>query len=320
MVERVPYDEFGLFHENALEYGIVFVPPVVRREFVEVEPGRRLSALVWQGSHAPGTRGPRSDAGDGPEFVFIHGGAQNAHTWDTVALALGRPIIAIDLPGHGHSDPPGSTPGGQLSITSNADDVAKVVEALAPNAIAVIGMSLGGLTTISFAARRPDLVRRAVIVDVTPGVNGVKSQAIAAFVNGPATFPSFEDLLARTIEHNPTRTESSLRRGILHNAIQLDDGSWVWRYRRNAGHGVVGEANETARPDWSSLWDDVASIRQPLMLVRGLLAQSVVDDDDEAEFVRRAPHARVEHIANAGHSVQGDTPIELARLIADFAG
>ena len=27
----------------------------------------------------------------------------NAHTWDTVALALDRPLVAFDLPGHGHS-------------------------------------------------------------------------------------------------------------------------------------------------------------------------------------------------------------------------
>ena len=79
----------------------------MRREFVEVEPGRRLSALVW---------------GDGdPELVFLHGGAQNAHTWDTVALALDRPLVAIDLPGHGHSD---GGRQGSLGLTDNAKDVA----------------------------------------------------------------------------------------------------------------------------------------------------------------------------------------------------
>src|SRR4029453_16438293 len=91
MTERVPYDEFSMFHENAEEFGLPWDgPPTVRREAVEVEPGRRLSALVW-GS------GP-------PEIVLLHGGAQNAHTWDTVALALDRPLVAVDLPGHGHSD------------------------------------------------------------------------------------------------------------------------------------------------------------------------------------------------------------------------
>ena len=54
------------------------------------------------------------------------------------------------------------------------------------------------------------------------------------------------------------------------------------------------------------------------MLVRGMRPQSVVDDADEAELRRRRPDARVEHVADAGHSVQGDTPLELAALIEDF--
>jgi pimeloyl-ACP methyl ester carboxylesterase len=47
--------------------------------------------------------------------------------------------------------------------------------------------------------------------------------------------------------------------------------------------------------------------------------QSVIDDGDEEELLRRYPSARVEHV-DAGHSVQGDQPVELARLISDFAG
>ena len=36
-------------------------------------------------------------------MVFLHGGGQNAHTWDTVIVGLGEPALAIDLPGHGRS-------------------------------------------------------------------------------------------------------------------------------------------------------------------------------------------------------------------------
>ena len=56
----------------------------------------------------------------------------------------------------------------------------------------------------------------------------------------------------------------------------------------------------------------------PLLLVRGMRPQSVVDDSDEAELLRRLPTAQVVHVADAGHSVQGDTPVELARLIDEF--
>ena len=300
-MERVPYDELGLFHENAEEFGLPFDgPPVVRREAVEVPGGRHLSALVW---------------GDAPaELVLLHGGAQNAHTWDTVAMALDRPLVAIDLPGHGHSDGPRDDVFGNLE--ANADDVATVVRALAPEARAVIGMSMGGLTTIALAHVAPELVRKVVLVDVTPGVNSDKAKAILDFVDGPEDFPDFDELLERTKLFNPTRSESSLRRGILHNALQREDGSWVWRYRRFPVSGIEDPAGRLAFP----MWDWVEEIAVPVMLVRGMRSGSVVVDEDEAELLRRQPTARVEHVEEAGHSIQGDDPLALARLLQDFVG
>ena len=73
-------------------------------------------------------------------------------------------------------------------------------------------------------------------------------------------------------------------------------------------------------PNFSFLWDAVSKLTVPLMLVRGMLPQSVVDDDDEVELLRRAPHAQVVHVPGAGHSVQGDTPLELAAIVNRFIG
>jgi pimeloyl-ACP methyl ester carboxylesterase len=297
----VPYDEFGLFHENAAEYHIPYPgPPDVRRVEVEVSPGRMVSNLVWGAEAGP------------PDLVLVHGGAQNAHTWDTVALALRRPLLAVDLPGHGHSD---GGPDGSLSVASNGRDLATVVAELAPGARAVVGMSLGGMSSIALAAHAPALVRKLVLVDITPGVNAEKAAPITNFVNGPASFDSFDELLARTIEHNPGRTESSLRRGILHNAVQREDGTWVWRYARFRAPEQGGEP--VAHPEFGDWWEAVSGLTMPVMLVRGL-AWSVVDDADVAELLRRQPSARVEGVEGAGHSIQGDRPLELAALIEDF--
>jgi pimeloyl-ACP methyl ester carboxylesterase len=303
MTERIAYDELALFHENAEEYGIPWTgPPVVARTAVEVDrpSGRAVSALLW------GT--------DSPEIVFVHGGAQNAHTWDTVALALGRPALAVDLPGHGHS---GWRDDLAYSPMTNAEDIAVAIEHLAPSAAVVVGMSLGGLTSIALAARRPDLVRKLILVDVTPGVDRGKAKAILDFVNGPQTFPSFDDIMKRTIEHNPTRTEASLRRGILHNAHQLDDGSWAWRYDRRH-RGGEGEGDVVDAIATNPLWDDLSSLAMPILLLRGSLSP-VVDDNDVAEVKRRQPTAEVVVVDGAGHSIQGDKPLELAALITGFA-
>jgi pimeloyl-ACP methyl ester carboxylesterase len=304
-VERIPYDEFGSFAENAAEFGLPYdAPPVVRRESVEVRPGYRLSALVW------GTAAP--------EIVLLHGGAQNAHTWDTVALALDRPLVAIDLPGHGHSDAGPLSAGGRLTTEDLAADVAVTIRALAPEAAGVVGMSLGGLTTLALTAVAPDLVRRVVLVDVLPTLDPRGTAAITAFVHGPESFASFEELLTRTMAHNPTRSESSLRRGILHNAVQRDDGTWVWRYARHRGGGLPAEPGPDAGHRYEALWEAVSALTVPVMLVRGMAAGSVVGDDAEKELLARRPAARVEPVAGAGHSVQGDRPVELAALIHSF--
>ena len=305
------YDELGLFHENAEEYGLPFDgPPVVRRESVVVDPasGRRLSALVW------GT--------DAPEIVLIHGGAQNAHTWDTVALALDRPLVAVDLPGHGHSD---HRDDGPFGPRENAADVEVAVRALAPDAAMVVGMSLGGLTSIALAGRAPDLVRALVLVDVTPGVDKERAAPIAQFVSGPESFESFDEILERTIEFNPTRSVQSLRRGVLHNAVQRDDGRWIWRYQRPRvmelalrEDGAPSRPDDPPVPDFTTLWDDLEGVRVPVLLAHGTTGGSVVTAEHVEEFRRRQPTGRVVAVEGAGHSLQGDTPLELAALLEDF--
>jgi pimeloyl-ACP methyl ester carboxylesterase len=305
--DRIDYDEFGLFHENAAEYGLPFdAPPVVRREFVEVAPGRRLSALVWK-------RGE-------PELVLVHGGSQNAHTWDTVAMALDRPLVAIDLPGHGHSDGPGDLREGQLSAQGNAVDVAAVVRRLAPAAQAVVGMSLGGVTTIALSAEAPELVRKVVLVDILPGIKSERARHIADFVNGPPSFTSLDELLERTARFNPTRSRSSLLRGILHNAEQQPDGTWVWRWARHRPpiSDVDPPRSEAPVTRHEELWDAVSQLAVPLLLVRGMRPDSVLGDEDEQELRRRLPSAQIAHVEAAGHSVQGDAPLELAALIEQF--
>jgi len=289
------YDEFGMLRDNAAEVGLAWrgAPPV-RRDFVDVGAGHRLSALVW--------------GAEDPELVLLHGGAQNAHTWDTVALALDLPLVAIDLPGHGHSD---WREDKAYWPADNAAGLATAIRALAPNARAVVGMSLGGVSAIALAGHAPELVRKLVIVDVTPGVDEEKASPIISFVAGPETFAGFDELLERTIAFNPTRSESSLRRGVLHNAHELPDGRWSWRYDR------FQLPEGTTAPDFGALWDEVSRIRVPTMLVRGTLS-GVVSDDDVAEFRRRQPAVRVELVDGAGHSIQGDRPLELAALIEAF--
>lgn len=281
-------DEFALLAENAEQIGATGPLPPVKR----LESGP-VSALKW-------------GAAD-PEVVFLHGGGQNAHTWDTVILGLGVPALAVDLPGHGRS---AWREDGDYGPKLNADTLAPVLREWAPAPRLIVGMSLGGLTALRLAATQPTLVPELVLVDVTPSAperheQMTKAQmGTVALVRGDRTFPSFAAMLDATVALAPSRDRKSLRRGVFHNSKQLDDGTWTWRYDSfRKGEGFEG------------LWDDVPSITMPTTLVRGANSH-FVDDEDADAFAAAAPGFQRTHVvADSGHSVQGDQPAALVEIL-----
>jgi pimeloyl-ACP methyl ester carboxylesterase len=307
------YDEFALLHENAAEWNIQFVPPVVRRNRFQLPSDEGLSYIRW-------------GLGE-PELIFLHGGAQNAHTWDSVLLALDVSAVALDLPGHGHSDRRADRNYGPWQ---NADTVAPLLESVAPRARCVIGMSLGGATAIRLVAQRPDLCRRAVLVDVTPQINDparhltTAERGTVSLIEQPPTYDSFEDMADAAVALSPLRAPSGVRRGVRHNARRLRDGRWTWRYDLFGSPTSRDAAGDDRRDnpnnwiDFTPLWNDVNSITVPTLLVRGALSPFVWDED-VAEMQRRLPALRFVAVDGAGHAVQSDRPLVLAELIRDFA-
>lgn len=290
--ELLTLDEFALLAENAAQAGVSESLPAVTR----IERGA-TSALLW---------------GSGPRVVFLHGGGQNAHTWDTVILGLGLPALAIDLPGHGRS---AWREDGDYGPKLNAVAVEPLIRELAPDAVLVVGMSLGGLTALRLAASAPELVPELVMVDVTPSAPERHEQmtraqmGAVALVRGERTFPSFSAMVDAAVGASPHRSRESLRRGVFHNSKRNDDGSWTWRYDTfRKGDGFEG------------LWDDVPALSAPTTLVRG--ANSFfVNDDDAAEFARTAPgFRRVIVVPDSGHSVQGDQPRALVDVLRSVLG
>lgn len=289
--------EFDLLPENAaeLEIDLDRIPEVTRID-TDVD-GNVVSSLQW--------------TAESPRIVFLHGGGQNAHTWDSVILALGLPALAVDLPGHGHS---GWREDHDYRPQPNAVAVAPVIRDLAPDAELVVGMSLGGLTTIAITALEPSPIRRALIVDVSPEspkrveqLSGA-DRGTVALVSGPDTYGSRDELIELTAAAAPGRSRSSIRRGVIHNTRELDDGRVQWRYDK---------MRESIEP--GPLWDALSASTIPLTLVRGG-ASAFVTDDDVAEIVRRRPGTEVISVPGAGHSVQSDGPLELAAIIRSTLG
>ena len=172
------------------------------------------------------------------------------------------------------------------------------------------------MTTIRLAATRPDLVRSAVIVDVSPQVNDPTAtmsradRGTVALIFGPPVYDSFEAMAEAAVAASPRRPRSAVERGVRHNSVRLPDGRWTWRY------DLFGDRS-AGLSDFTPLWDDVAAITAPVMLVRGGESRFVTDDH-VAQFRTRMPGLRTEVVPGAGHAVQSDQPLALARLIQEL--
>ena len=90
----------------------------------------------------------------------------------------GARIVAVDLPGHGLSDPLVLDPHGDLRATL-ASVVDAVVDDLDAGPVDLVGHSLGGQTALYFALAHPDKVRRLVLLGA-PGAGFAGVEPVAA--------------------------------------------------------------------------------------------------------------------------------------------
>jgi len=104
------------------------------------------------------------DGGTGPAVVFLHSLAGNTGQWAAQLehVRETRRGVAVDLRGHGRSEPPAD---GQFRIEAQALDVEAVVDALGLDRFALVGHSFGAGVALEYAAARPDRLTHLVLAD-----------------------------------------------------------------------------------------------------------------------------------------------------------
>jgi pimeloyl-ACP methyl ester carboxylesterase len=159
------------------------------------------------GRHSRNGRHQRADRGDqplpAPTIVFCHGYALTMDSWhyQRAALRGHYRMVFWDQRGHGRSGP---GPDDSATIDQIGRDLGAVIDAVAPDGpLVLIGHSMGGMTVMSLAAHRPELVRERVIgvalVSTSAGGLGEADYGLAGFgrlVNKYA--PAAMKLMART--------------------------------------------------------------------------------------------------------------------------
>ncbi len=244
-----------------------------------------------------------------PPLLLLHGSAQTAHSWDEVAPDLSRDhhVVALDQRGHGDTD---WAPGGTYERTDFVADVLGFLDDRGWPAATIVGLSMGGLNAMAFAARHPERTRALVVVDIAPRVERAGRDAIQGHL-AAYEFASFETAVERALAFNPRRTPENIRDRLRHALRQHADGRWTYKFDPGVGRGL-----ETSI---EGMWSVVRDIRCPTLLVRG--AESPILAADTVErFRNECGGARTAEVAGAGHSVMGDNPAGFLAVVRPFLG
>jgi pimeloyl-ACP methyl ester carboxylesterase len=275
------------------------IPAGGRSGFTVVD-ARQVHYLEWGRSSAP-------------VVLCLHGGGQTAYMYEELGAALADQyhVLAPDLPAHGDSDP-------VSEVTSRHALAATIPPFLATFGVeraALVGASLGGMTSITVAATTPDLVGAVVLIDVGHRLEEEGVRKIITFMRAHESFASLEDAASEIAGYLPHRRQvrpESLTR----NLRQRDDGRWVWKHA--LGQRLVGDDDVSNWRDiLVGLDEEAASLRCPVLVLRGAFSD-VLSDEGAEEVAALIPGARLETVERAGHLAAGDNPQSTVRLVSEF--
>jgi pimeloyl-ACP methyl ester carboxylesterase len=197
-----------------------------------------------------------------------------------------------------------------VSRDALVEDAAFVIEELSLKPAIVIGQSLGGLTAISLAARRPELVRALVLVEASPTSEANDAEAgaediRAALREWPVPFPSRADAKIFFAERFGQLAADPWTRGL----EEREDGWWP-RFEIDVMVEMLRQA--IAEPGWQE-WEQITC---PTLVV--IAGKGSVGEDEAKEMIKRHPGAQLVEIASAGHDLHLDSPREWRRTLSVF--
>jgi len=250
-----------------------------------------------------------------PVMVLLHGFAQQSHSWDFVALSFADRyrIIALDQRGHGDSD---WASDGDYTPETQQKDIEAIVTKLGLGEFVLMGLSMGGRNSFTYASSNPDQVKALIIVDAGPENVRAGTQNIRNFVEQEDELDSIDAFVDRVIKYNPRRDPIQIRGSIVNNLKQLPNGKWTWKYDKILrSQGRMGRPQD---PEMTSrLWGYLENLQCPTMVVRGDKSDIIATETAD-QMIGRIPGGQLAIIENAGHLVMGDNPSGFEKAVTAF--
>lgn len=287
-------------------------PP--RSLHLDAPDGLRLHLLHWP------ARRPR----ELPPALLLHGFTNDAHLWDPLGAELSaeRDVYALDFRGHGDS---GREADGRYLHASLADDLVAAVEHFAPAGAVLVGHSLGARVAMLASPRLGRGLKALVVLDTGPEVRAAGVRKVRRDAEGtPERFESAEHYYQWLRRIYLLAEEWALRHIARHGLAPCPDGGLAPKtdpaFTRAlwdpASH--QGDSSDLRAPLGDQLWQALAAINAPTLLLRGELS-AILSRETARRMVKDAlPCARLITIPRAGHALMCDNPAACIEAIAGF--
>jgi pimeloyl-ACP methyl ester carboxylesterase len=258
------------------------------------------------------------ELGEGePALVFVHGLSGCWPNWmqQLAAFAGERRVVAMDLPGFGHS--PGHA--GEVSMPGYAAILQRLLSELGLERVVLVGNSMGGLIAAELAAAAPALVDRLVLVSPA-GLSTYENRLVTR------TMPAIRRLqqmlalgAAWTASHSDAiAARPRARRLVLEGVVAHPEripGPLAAEQLRGAGtDGFLSALEAIVEYD---LEPRLGQIECPALVVWGT-KDRLVTVRDAPRFTAAIPNASEVVYEDTGHMAMLERPAEFNELLAWF--
>ena len=258
---------------------------------------------------------------EGVPLVLLHGLGNEAHLWDDFvpAVAPHYRVVALDQRGHGDSD---WDPEARYDAESMTDDLEAVLDALEIDRFVLLGFSMGGRVSMTFAGRHPERLAGLVIADIGPEVDarGVLRIGSEMEEHRAPVFANVQEYAAMLSLNYPAGQPHALRRMAEFGLRKREDGLFELKMDpKLRGERPTDEASKAKEEAFiQQQWDALAKVPCATLIVRGAASDILSPDVADKMVDEVLQNGRLEIVPQAAHSVMTDNPKGFEEAVCRF--
>ena len=262
--------------------------------------------------------------GEGPRVLALHGWLDNAASFLPLAAHLrGIDLVALDLPGHGHSAH--LPPGADYSFASAIASVLDAADALGWDRFALLGHSMGAGIASQVAAACPQRIERLLAIEALGALAEVPERTVARLRDAVAAERALRGKQLRVFPDIDTAVRARMHAGrvpgsgldeplvrlLVERGVRKVEGGHAWSSDQRLTLPTLVRMTEV------QVENLVAGIECPTLAIFADPAQPYLPDALRRRRVGLLPNGELKVIAG-GHHLHMQQPADVAAAIGDF--